>query len=285
MPGDWIKVESDLHRHPKVLAMALRLGVTSVTVVGCSIATWGALDQFGTSGIIEKMGPEALDSMVQTPGFAQAMQAVGWLVIHENGDLEFPDYERHNGPTAKSRAAGQKRVQKHRVTSVTAKRYNTVNQKEKENKIVPPTPKGVDGIVAALTLPKELDSDSFRKKFREWIEFRLAQKRTKKPEAMFQSQLRKLGPLGATAAIRCIDDSISNGWQGIFPERVATGHGPVSRFQGSAPAPMSPAIDPEEIRRREAHHVDAARSAPLERWSNPENKKNNAADSTQENRI
>lgn len=280
MPGDWIKVESDLYRHPKVLAMSQRLGVTSVTAMGYSICAWCVLDQFGASGIIEKMGEKALDALVECPGFARAMEAVGWLVIHENGDLEFPHYEAHNGPTAKTRAATQKRVQRHRNGSALHLKRDSVTKKE--NKIyIPPTPKGgeIDEIISELSLPKSLDSDEFRQKFRQWVEIRLGMKRSKKPGPMFQAQLRKLAPLGCVQAIACIEASIAGGYQGIFPERFsapAPGRGFTDyRRPGHAqPAPMAPPLTAEEIEAREAAQRAAAHAAPLERWqADPEKNK------------
>lgn len=35
------------------------------------------------------------------------------------------------------------------------------------------------------------------------------------------TQLKKLAPLGAVQAIACIEQSIANGWQGLFPEKFA----------------------------------------------------------------
>jgi len=276
MPGDWIKIESDLRHHPKVLAMAKRLGVTSVTALGCTISVWGALDQFGRDGRLEKMGADALDAMVDTPGFASAMEAVGWLVVHSNGDLECPDYEAHNGPTAKARAATQKRVQKHRSTpsgngNGAALHVKRSSVTQKENKICTPLPPkggGIDGIISELKLPKALDSDRFRTRFREWVEIRLGMKRSKKPVPMFQTQLRDLAPLGEARAIACMDASIAGGWQGLFPERFAPGavsSGPRGYQAPTGPAPR--ALTPEEIERREREQREAAHAQPLERWT------------------
>jgi hypothetical protein len=65
-----------------------------------------------------------LDRLAHKKGFTGAMRAAGWLK-GESGALVFPGFDRHNGATAKERAATNRRVAKHRmchakpVTSVT----------------------------------------------------------------------------------------------------------------------------------------------------------------------
>ena len=48
-----------------------------------------------------------------TNGFADALQQVGWLACHEN-EMRLPNFDKHNGQTAKTRAQVNRRVAKHR---------------------------------------------------------------------------------------------------------------------------------------------------------------------------
>jgi hypothetical protein len=56
-----------------------------------------------------------IDKLVRMDGFADAMEAARWLVVSDDG-ITFPNYEEHNGPTAKARAVDAKRKGKTRKT-------------------------------------------------------------------------------------------------------------------------------------------------------------------------
>lgn len=83
-------------------------------------------------------------------------------------------------------------------------------------------------------LPKSLDTDSFRAAWTSWKEFRLS-KRKPISEQGAAAQLKQLEPLGASKAIECINVSIANDYQGLFPERVSNAHRPgQSKINSSA---------------------------------------------------
>lgn len=105
MAGDWIKMRTDIHDDPAVVRMSDVLGLDEDTIVGKLHRLWSWADRHTidgkTTGITEKW----IDRYVAQQGFAQAMQdeGVGWLVIV--GDvIEFPNFDRHNGESAKLRA-------------------------------------------------------------------------------------------------------------------------------------------------------------------------------------
>jgi len=58
--------------------------------------------------------PEDIDRHVGVAGFGSAMQEVGWLLVDDNGVL-FPNFDRHNGTSAKSRALTTERKRTQRV--------------------------------------------------------------------------------------------------------------------------------------------------------------------------
>jgi hypothetical protein len=110
----WIKVRSGLINHPKVQKMAwsLRPGDPSrlALVLGAMIQVWMMADQHADGEALPGMSAETLDLMVGLPGFANAMGTVGWLEEVE-GSLLLPNYQEHNGSTAKKRAEDQRRKQ------------------------------------------------------------------------------------------------------------------------------------------------------------------------------
>ena len=66
-----------------------------------------------------------------------------------------------------------------------------------------------------IALPEELDTPDFRKAWSEWTEYRRESKK-KLTKSTITRQLGSLAKLGEDAAIASIDQSISNGWTGLF---------------------------------------------------------------------
>ncbi|MCW5943283.1 MAG: hypothetical protein KIS66_13710 [Fimbriimonadaceae bacterium] len=82
----------------------------------------------------------------------------------------------------------------------------------------PPTP-----------IPENLDTPEFRLAWGEWLAHRRQIRRPVRPLTELK-QLADLARHGPEIAVRAVEDSIRNGWQGLFPERVAarppSGSGP-----------------------------------------------------------
>jgi hypothetical protein len=124
MAGDWIKMEHVTPDKPEVFRMALDLGVTPEHVLGCLVRLWIWADQQSINGNALTVTCVTLDRITCNAGFANALKNVGWLIGNDM-DFTLPNFDRHNGETAKTRANTQKRVAKHRnantVTGVTPK--------------------------------------------------------------------------------------------------------------------------------------------------------------------
>lgn len=118
MAGDWIKMRVSLATDPAVIGIAARLDCTEFEVVGMLHHLWSWADIQSRDGHATGVTEKWIDRYVQRDKFAQAMQLVGWLVITEDG-VEFPNFDRHNGETAKTRALASNR-QKKRRANVTA---------------------------------------------------------------------------------------------------------------------------------------------------------------------
>jgi hypothetical protein len=99
----WIKMGTGLRDHPKVVRMAGMLKSDCLRVVGALHAVWSIFDEHSPDGLLEFYTLRVMDEKLGWKGFSQAMQSVGWLVESESG-LEAPDYEEHNGQSAKRRA-------------------------------------------------------------------------------------------------------------------------------------------------------------------------------------
>jgi hypothetical protein len=113
MAGDWIKVVSNLSKKPEVFALASILTIERHGIVGRLVELWAWADQHTISGNGISVTEDDLDCVVTTPGFAAALRKVGWME-GRNGHLSFPNFERHNGQTAKNRGLTKDRVAKSR---------------------------------------------------------------------------------------------------------------------------------------------------------------------------
>lgn len=108
MAGDWIKIRKDLITDPDVVNIATLCGLDEFGVAGRLISVWSWLDTHSVDGRRVPIADPFLDRLTGLAGFAAAMRRVGWLTGNA-GSLTFPDYEKHNGKTAKNRAVEAKK--------------------------------------------------------------------------------------------------------------------------------------------------------------------------------
>lgn len=105
MAGDWIKVESATADKPEVLRLARALKISRVTAFGAVVIFWSWLDRNASDGVVDGVVGDDVDALVGIPGFAAALQGVGWLALDAKiMRLTVPNYGRLNGQSAKNRA-------------------------------------------------------------------------------------------------------------------------------------------------------------------------------------
>ena len=113
MAGDWIKLQKDTPDKPEVLAIAARMNLDPDAVVGKLVRIWSWFDTHTIDGNANSVTFALLDRLAGVTGFAEQMTFVGWL--DQNGHLlTLPNFEYHNGETAKKRALGKNRQEKRR---------------------------------------------------------------------------------------------------------------------------------------------------------------------------
>ena len=166
MAVDWIKIRRGMRQWPKTVAVARHLSgsrefmnwwadpvrhacVTNVTeivtfenvtrVTACALTElWFALnDVLGEDCHVPYMELSDIDDIVGVPGFGEAMLEVGWVAIHDEKGLVFPNFSEHNTPNKlrtdpKSDAdrAREYRERKKQAERVTA-RHETSRPEEK----------------------------------------------------------------------------------------------------------------------------------------------------------
>lgn len=102
MAGDWIKMRMDLRDDPSVISIAIATGISEDETVGKLHRLWGWADRHTTDGRAPGINALWVDRYVGRSGFSEAMVAAGWLSFTGFG-VEFPNFDRHNGASAKKR--------------------------------------------------------------------------------------------------------------------------------------------------------------------------------------
>jgi len=126
MAGEWIKWVKGLAKRPEVLQMAHIMQRSRHEVAGllCEFWEWAdenvllAEESATCPGFVRiaSASKALVDTLAGADGFAEAMSAVGWLIIRD-GSLEFPKFGRHNGKSAKRRALDAERKRMTRAES------------------------------------------------------------------------------------------------------------------------------------------------------------------------
>ena len=109
MAGDWIKMDVGLPEKPEVWQIAGMVGIEADSVVGKLLKVWRWFDAHTESGNAVGVTYALVDHVSGVTGFGEAMALCGWLA-QDGATLSLPNFDRHNGKTAKNRALTAKRV-------------------------------------------------------------------------------------------------------------------------------------------------------------------------------
>lgn len=118
MAGDWIKVRTVLPTDGRLKIVSRTCHATSVTALGALVTLWCFADAHADDdGVLIGYAPADVNSLVGLPGFCEALPS-DWL--DASGEwVKLPEYQEHNGTTAKTRAQATKRKRTERtVTNV-----------------------------------------------------------------------------------------------------------------------------------------------------------------------
>lgn len=140
----WIKMRSNLHTDPRVVRISSALNADRLKTIGGLHAVWCLFDAHSEDGRLSGYTKEVLDSLVGWPGLADAMEAVGWLEVVDGESLALPDFDKHNGHSAKRRAqeADRKRAAREsaKASASTADKKRTREEKRREDINTPVVP-------------------------------------------------------------------------------------------------------------------------------------------------
>lgn len=120
MAGDWIKFELITMDKPEVCQLADLAVIDPDAVVGKLLRVWGWFDQHTEDGNAPSVSKKLLDRLVGVTSFCDFMIQVGWMIETQALDeslISLPNFDRHNGKTAKKRLLTAKRVASHKATT------------------------------------------------------------------------------------------------------------------------------------------------------------------------
>ena len=221
MPGDWIKMRTDLYRDPKVIMIADQLmcedgqlagyisqvtqrdsNVTSNVMrnvtVGALVTLWGVTRNDGTrdgdDAIIKFANRGVIDDIVDLPGFGDALASVGWVIEDDMG-LRFPRFfELHNvdpSEDQKEKNRDRQRRYRERKRNVTVTSFR--NAREEKSR--------VENISLSLC-------EGFAEEWKRWCDYFLATQGRDLDEISAETTLMELSRRGPEKAAKDITFSI-----------------------------------------------------------------------------
>jgi hypothetical protein len=152
MAGDWIKIEHVTPDKPEVIAISDILKIDQDAVFGKLCRIWIWMDEQSVNGHALSVTENWIDRETRVTGFAEAMRTVGWLGT-KNGSLFLPNFDRHNGESAKKRSLDAKRQSRKRHADVTktSRKPRDQEKRREEYRKPPKSPKGDRGNPCAFS--------------------------------------------------------------------------------------------------------------------------------------
>lgn len=216
MAGNWIKFDTSTSDKPEVWAIAESLGIDPDAVVGKLLRVWAWFDDQTEKGNAPIVTRSLLDRKVGVTGFVTAMVAAGWMV-ETDGVLSLPNFDRHNGQTAKNRILTAKRVATHKKGNARG------NAKGNAAIVTRPLPKEEksrsekNDSHTHTGKPESIQpADELTPHWNRWCEYVLAITGQAVNEIQADALLMELGRRGTAKAIRDIDFSIRKSAKSIL---------------------------------------------------------------------
>lgn len=231
MAGEWIKVQNVTPNKPEVFVIADALGIDPDAVVGKLLRVWVWADEQTTDGYAPSVTQSLLDRIAGVSGFADAMLKAGWL--HADGDkFEFPNFDRHNGETSKSRALASKRMQRHRSKKSDAAGVTLAQpekRREEKNKSVSNDTQGKRQArppitTADLCFPEGFDSQDVRDAVEAWLAHKRSLGKAYKSVSAVSKLIGDWLMAGPEAFVDAINHSMAQNYQGVYARTGGT-HG------------------------------------------------------------
>lgn len=219
MAGDWIKVEKVTPDKPEIAIFArlMKCSLGDAFLAWFRLYSWA--DGISVDGFVPNLSLCEGDTLARTcPGTCAtlASKQIGWLKERDGG-IEFVNWDRHNGRSAKARASERNKKKRQREAAricpddvpVEPGPEKRREEKREEEEKSPRTASPANGF------PDVLNTDSFRQVWAKWEQHRTEIRHALKPTTR-RAQLEKCARMGEAAATAAIHQSIEQGYMGLF---------------------------------------------------------------------
>jgi hypothetical protein len=133
----WIKLDHTTPDKPEIMQIADELGISPEAAFGHLCRVWIWADQQSLNGHAINVTEKGLARVSGHAGMVTAMRKVGW-VTGSDGALSLPNFDKHNGETAKKRALATNRKVTQRSRSNSDNSVTREDKSKKEEKTSPP---------------------------------------------------------------------------------------------------------------------------------------------------
>lgn len=221
--ASWIKFDTTTSDKPEVWQIAADLGIDPDAVVGKLLRVWTWFDTHSENGNAPIVTKVTLDRHVGNAGFCDAMVRAGWM-SDDGVSIGLPNFERHNGQTAKNRALtavrvanckrkgngdGNDELTEGALPRIDKKRIDKKEDQKKETHRAPRSVTvSVDELVSTYGVDKQVADD--------WMTVRKAKKAPLTQTAL-DNLLPKFTAAGLTVPVG-IKTCVEKGWVGFEPE-------------------------------------------------------------------
>lgn len=206
MAGYWIKFDTATPDKPEVWSIAERLQIDPDAVVGKLLRIWSWFDDHTENGNAPSVTKSLLDRRVGVTGFCDAMISAGWM-CEEGSGVTIPNFERHNGKTAKTRCLTANRVAKHKTA--TQKGNAPANAASVSDALPRAETETEENILSLSHHDKTLNlNPEILKAWDRWCQFRLAIDGRLPDPISSEANLLELERRGPTKAVLDIEFSI-----------------------------------------------------------------------------
>lgn len=214
----WLKFDTATPEKPEVFSITLALGWDDPDLtVGKLLKVWRWFDLHSVDGNAPSVTLALLDRLIGVTGLSQAMVDVGWLEVSDNG-LTLPNFEIHNGKTAKDRALTAKRAANYRsndksnapsVTTALPREEKRREEKKEEKDKSAKAPSAYADLLSEVA-PQVVD---------DWKQLRKT-KKAAVTRTVVEQIIVEAGKAGYSLE-RALSESCARGWTGFKAEWVS----------------------------------------------------------------
>jgi hypothetical protein len=216
MAGDWIKLEHATPDKPEIVNMSSILKMDQDAVFGKCVRLWIWADQQTVDGNALSVTEPFIDRLTFCPGFAAALRHVGWLSGRE-GRLMIPNFDRHNGQTAKNRAQTKARVERSRSTQCNATSVTKpLPEKRREKNSL--SDSGRSDFGDEVSIPEAMQRHDVQQAAAMWfrhLEVTTPDKLPPPNSPQMQAFWNEAHRFGPDVFVRAVESSVARGWKNL----------------------------------------------------------------------